>query len=265
VPASLSELQCAMASEVTGHSSPDLREWIRVPEGTDPSQRLAIYRDGYPARIRESLRAAYPATDHILGGRTFDCLAQRYLDGLDAGLRNLNYVGFALPGFLTSDELADELPFLPDLAQLEWAVLECFHSELLEPFDFAEADDWSLADWDRARFKFQPGLALVNSRWPICALRSARATERSKICVELVGHPESALVYRQGFDVMVEPIDRIEALVIARLGQGVSLGRVAAELAAEEVGPATVSGLFTRWSDLGLVSSCSLPAASALD
>jgi len=248
-----------MAAHVLGRTGPSLAPRIRVPEGVDASARLAVHGDGYLARVGESLRAAYPAVAHILGDSSFESLAARYLDGLDPEQRNLNYVGFALPGFLSTDPLSNDLPFLADLAQLEWAVLECFHSERAEPADLTGCGHWTLDDWEIARIEFQPGLALVHSQWPICALRDARMLSRSEIDIDLVGHPECALVHRQGFEVVVQAIGRTEARIMARLGQGVSLGEVTADLEADDIGAGNVGGLFTRWTSLGLVIACQGP------
>jgi hypothetical protein len=256
---SLAELERALAARILGGTDPAVERWVRVPAGADAGARLAVHTAGYPARVTESLREAFPATALILGDGSFASLGERYAAQLPAELRNLNDAGAALSAFLRSDPLGDRLPFLPDLARLEWAVVECFHSELTEPFDASVCAGWGMDDWAEARVEFQPGMALVRSAWPIRELREARHRERSAIDVDLTDRPDRVLVSRRGFEVAVETVEAIEALAIERLLAGDRLGEVTAHLAAAGAEVDAVAHLFGRWASLGLVAACRSP------
>ena len=240
MPPSLAELERALASHILTGEGPKLEKWIRVPAGVDAAARLAVYTRGYPARVTESLRETFPAIANILGEGTFAALAARYRPKIPAELRNLNDIGAALPAFLRSDHLRHQLPFLPDLAELEWAVALCFHAEHATAFDASISRGWRMEDWERARVELQPGLALVRSDWPLRELRETRDNERSQIDVDLVGRPDRVLVRRRGFEVAVESVGEIEAESIERLLAGEPLGDAMARMAVAGVGSATV-------------------------
>jgi len=140
---SLAELQRALAARIVAGEGPDLDDWICVPSEADLAARVAVYVQGYPARIREALRETFLAVAHILGDRSFAALADRYARGVPADLRNLNLVGAAFPAHLESDRASDDLPFLPALAELEWAVDRCFHADLLPAFEPSACSGWS--------------------------------------------------------------------------------------------------------------------------
>lgn len=257
VQPSLAELQRALAARILARGeSTDLEALICVPAAADAAARVAVYADGYPARIREALRETFPAVAQILGDGSFAALADRYAKDLSADLQNLNFVGAALPAYLGSDRVRGDLPFLPALAELEWAVDRCFHAELLPPFAASACSGWSLEQWSRARVGFQPGLGLVCGPWPLRELRETARCERSEIDVDLVDRHDRVLVYRRGFDVVVESVEAAEADAVASLRGGELLGEVAAKLADSGAEPAAVSGYFGRWSALGLVVSC---------
>jgi len=258
---SLAELQRALAARILTGPETSLEAWIRVPDGADASARLAVHVDGYPARIREALRETFPAVAHILGGTSFAALADRYADVLPADLRNLNSIGAALPAFLESDPMSGDLPFLPALARLEWAVDRCFHSGLLPPFDASCCSTWSLEQWGRARIRFQPGLALICAPWPLRELRETCGYERSEIDVDLIDRFDRLLIYRRDFEVVVESIGAAEAEAVALLQDRAPLGEVAAKLAAAGAEPDSVAGYFGRWASLGLVVSCEFSRA----
>ncbi len=253
---SLAELQGAVAARILGADAPGVEDWVRVPDGVDVATRLAVYTQGYAARVSEALREAFPAVAHILGGGSFASLAMRYAEDVPAELRNLNRVGAALPAFLADDRLSRNLPFLSDLARLEWAVVECFHGELREPFDASSCSAWDMDDWAGTRVAFQATTAIVRSAWPLRELREARHSERSAIDVDLVDRPDCVLVYRSGFEVVTESIGETEASAFERLCAGQPLGEVTAALAREGAEPNVVSGLFGRWVALGLVVFC---------
>jgi hypothetical protein len=128
---SLRELQRLMAAQILGadpHPPATLGRWLAVPPGSRPSDRLAVYVDGYPARLHDALGEQFPAVTRLVGAARFHALVHRYLRA--AGLRsyNLNDAGAEMSAFLRADALGAELPFLADLADLEWAVVRAFHA-----------------------------------------------------------------------------------------------------------------------------------------
>jgi len=258
VQPSLADLERALAARIVEGDRADLDSWICVPAEADPAARVAVYVGGYPARIREALRETFPAVAHILGGGSFAALAARYAKAVPADLRNLNFVGAALPAYLESDRAADDLPFLPALAELEWAVERCFHSDLQPAFEPSTCAGWSMEDWERATIGFQSGLALVCAPWPLRELRETRDRDRSEIDVDLVGRYDRVLVYRRGFDVVVESIGKAEAEAIGSLRNRERLGEVTTKLAGLGADADSVVGFFGRWVSLGLVVSCEL-------
>lgn len=87
-------------------------------------------------------------------------------------------------------------------------------------------------------------------------LRETCRRERSEIDVDLVGRHDRVLVYRRGFEVVVESIGAVEAEAIDSLQDRELLGEVTAKLADSGAEPGSVVELFGRWVSLGLVVSC---------
>jgi hypothetical protein len=256
MPPSLAEIQDALARSILGADVSPARPYASVPAGVDLDARLSAYTDGYPARILESLREVFPATAKILGESSFQALVGRYRHHVPAGWCNLGRIGERLATHLRTDPLTNELPFLPDLAQLEWAVIECFHAEQVEPFDVSQCGEWGMDDWARARIVFQPGTTIVSSEWPIRALRAARDLERTEIDVDLIDRPEHVWIHRRGLDVSTRCVDTTEAGALVRLLAGATLGEVMAELTSANAGPEAVVALFAGWASAGLVVDC---------
>jgi hypothetical protein len=218
--------------------------------------RLGAYTGGYPARLEEALAESFPALRHVLGGDTFHRMVHRYLPHVPAGLYNLTDTGAHLPAWLAGDTLADEVPLAVDLARLEVAVQRAFHATLDAPFDPAPLAAWTLDDWDAAVLRFQPGVALVRSRWPVHDVWEARKQPRETIDIVVEGRPQQVLVYRSGWRVAAEVVDRVEGELLARLLDGARLGMALSALETHGIAGDTVTTWLAGWVGRGIVAGC---------
>jgi hypothetical protein len=254
----LHELQRVLTQHIVAGDGPPLDAWIRVPDGADPAARVAVYTEGYPARVTEALRETFPALANILGDGSLAGLSERYRAVLRDEPINLNDVGADLPHFLRTDPLTDRLPFLSELAELEWRVTRCFHAAVTSRFDPRDCADWSLDDWQGARIRFQPGLSLLRSDWPLRALYATRDQDRSEIDVDLEQGGECLLIFRRGFEVVVEALEPGEAAAIEAFLANSTLAEVSDQLARDAARNDEVVELFQRWVAASLVASVQL-------
>jgi hypothetical protein len=231
---------------------------ILAPPRGRAAERLGVYVDGYPARVREVLAETFPAVAHVIGPQALTDLTQRYLASVPLRSGNLNHAGAEVSAFLRDDPLTASLPFLADLAELEWSVARAFHAREDPPFDPTPLAEWSLEDWDHAVLRFQPSVSVVASDWPIREIWERRETPIEKIDIALQNRPDRVLVRRAGFDVACESLPAAEARALAALLAGQTLGQVAELLAAEGDGPAVISTWFARWMNLGMIGRISI-------
>ncbi len=237
-----------------------LERLIDVHDGC-AAERLAVYVNAYPARIGDALEEQFPALAHIVGIEAFAGLVHRYIEAVPLHSYNLNDAGAELPQFLGADRLTGWLPFLPDLAQLEWRVARAFHAREHTPADPSAFVDWSVEDWTGAVLRFQPWVALVCCGWPIREIWDARETPRADIDIDLSNRPDRVLVRRSGYTVLCESLDHTAARCLAALLEGQTLGRVTEALAANGSDPASVSASFARWMELRMITGCERTAS----
>src|SRR5262249_52105235 len=120
------------------------------------AERLGVYAGGYPVRVQEALAETYPAVAHLVGDGAFAGLVRRFVAAVPLCSYNLNDAGVELPAFLRHDRLSVGLPFLPDLARLEWQLACAFHAHEQTPLDPSAVAAWSLDQWQQAVVRFQP-------------------------------------------------------------------------------------------------------------
>lgn len=131
---SLAERQNGFAQALLDASEP-VPMGLDGPAGTARAERFAVYRNNVAVGLIEALRSAFPVTDQLVGSEFFTVMAHAHaLESPPASPVLLHYGG-DFPAFVARFEPAAALPYLSELAALEWLWLESYH----------EADEAALA------------------------------------------------------------------------------------------------------------------------
>lgn len=228
------------------------------PQGGDPGEaRLEVYAGGYPARIAESLKESFEAVQHILGEGMFLKTAYAYAQTRPSKSFDLGLAGRDFPDFLKHARVTEKLPFLPDLAALEWKISEAFHAYDQPAMNPAALMSVAPEDWEGLVFDFRPSAALIKAAWPVVDLWRARRVPIEEFDIEVTNRPQKAIVIRSGFKVICEPLESEEFEVLSGLAAGRTLGEVCETLAERlpEDGEIPLDVWFGRWTGLGLFTS----------
>ncbi len=227
------------------------------PQGGAPGvERLAVYAGGYLARVEEALAEVYPAVRQVLGHGVFTELAQAYAAQVPSHDYNLSFAGRHLAEFLSAWPRTRELPFLPDLARLEWAVSEAFHAFEVPPLALETLADHPVEAWDQLRLGFQPSVRCVTSVWPILDIWEARTRPVDTVRIALVDRPQQVLVARRGMQVVCAPLTPWQAQFLTFLLAGQSLGAACQQLAeAAGEAPVPVADWCAAWARDGLIAN----------
>jgi len=108
---SLRDLQHRFAAALAGHAA----------EG---DARLAVYRNAVRANYRNALGATYRVVRELTGAPFFNAAVDAYARAHPSAGGDLNVYGGAFGDFLAAYPYARDLPYLPDVARLEWALDE---------------------------------------------------------------------------------------------------------------------------------------------
>ena len=119
---SLRELQQRFADDLRrgGTSAPTS---VRA-SGGGAGERMAVYSRTIRSTYRNAMAATYPAVRRIVGTSFFDGAVDAYVEAHPSRSGDLNEYGDVFGDFLRGYERAVELPYLPDVARLEWAIDE---------------------------------------------------------------------------------------------------------------------------------------------
>ena len=163
---SLPELQRQFAAAMFGADS-SLADWV-TPRGLEPQARIQIYRNVIRNNLTAALGTAYPAIQKLVGEEFFDAAAARYIRDYPSCSGNLQDYGAAFPDFLAAMHEAIDLPYLADVARLEWARQESYLAADAAALSQAEMSEaLRQPESSTLRFRLHPSLRLVNSSHPI--------------------------------------------------------------------------------------------------
>jgi hypothetical protein len=204
-------------------AAPLAKRWLRgdavLLEG-----RLAIYRANVAASATKALGAAYPVVRLVVGEGFFDGLARAYQRLFPSTSGDLFDYGAAFAEFVTEFPHTQSLPYLADLARLEWAVHRAYGAEDAPPLDQQALAQVAPARQEAIRLKWAAGTAIVDSNFPIAHLwRIHQSDFEGEFRVDW-SVQECALVAREGFRVVVSTLCAANAAFIASSLAGASLG-----------------------------------------
>lgn len=196
------------------------------------ADRLAVYEGGHRARLVEALANDYPALQRVLGEAAFASLTVRYERRFPSTSHDLGRLGRHLARFLEADPLTRDLPFLPDLARLEWALAEAFVAADEAPVTWAAlAALGPDAVADRV-LRLKAGTALVRSAWPVSEIWRLRDRTDAEVDLAVEGRPEAVVIHREGLELRIRAVSESEARLLAAAAEGVRLSDLATEDAA---------------------------------
>ena len=141
-----------------------------LAKASDADERVAIYRNTVFANYRNALGATYPVVRLLTGAPFFNAAVDAFALAHPSTGGDLNVYGSAFGQFLAAYPHAGELPYLPDVARLEWVIDEAHRAadgdvspeRLLAALAAVPGEEVALT-----RFTLDPSCRLLRSEFPI--------------------------------------------------------------------------------------------------
>ncbi len=205
------------------------------PPGLIHARRFTVHRNNLYASLIEVLRARYPVIERLVGGDFFKPAASLFVSAHPPSTPVLIEYGEDFPAFLESFEPARGLPYLADVARLEWLRHVAYHAADRTPAPIAS----SLASVSPERaggltFAFHPSAGLIASPYPIVSIWETNTLDERVRPIGPALPSEAALVIRPQLQVNVLRLDAAGHAFTAALAAGETLGQAAARAAANE-------------------------------
>jgi hypothetical protein len=162
----LRELQSLFRESLLAGDEEAVMEQIEG-DGLDPRARLAVYRHHIFTSLTAVLEAAYPVVCRLVDRRFFAYAADAFIRQHPPTGPCLAEYGAAFPDFLAGFPPCEGLPYLPDVARLEWAIHRASETAPTAPLDHPRLSAVAPVDMPRLRFAMDPTLSFLTSPWPV--------------------------------------------------------------------------------------------------
>ena len=188
-----------------------------------------VYRNNVAVSLAEAVRAAYPVTSQLLGEGLSKQIGLAFARAHPPRSPVMALYGEGFEAFLANHPVAKQKPFLVDMARLEWAWREAYHTAAAAPLTLgmlAAADPEKL---DGMRLVPHPAARLIGSRFPVGTIYAIESgiSDADPQTVDL-RRAETVLVVRPEIKVGVHLISEGGARFFKASADGTSLGDAAA-------------------------------------
>ncbi len=188
----LADMQRDFARAVLAGEVPGAR---LAPGRVPAAQAIQVHRNTVIGALVNALRLTYPSVDALVGEAFFDHVGANFAQSHPPARGRLAGYG---EGFI--DFLADHvpsLPYLPDVAQLDWAMDRAtLAPDAVKPFalDAGVTLEWPVS------------LALVRMGYPADEIRTALGDDAALLAIDMRAGPRGLLVWRKGGNVLTRAI-----------------------------------------------------------
>ena len=199
--------------------------FLRQCQGPASAERFALYRGNLSATWRRTLGHAYPVVLALVGEEFFAGLARAYGRQYPSDSPDLNQFGARFADFLAAFPHVADLPYLPDMARLEWAVHLAHYAPDAQGVAPAALAALSPQQLEASRWMLHPACGLLASSWQVPALwlahQEGEGYGKFPQDLQLASH---ALVCRPRWQAQVLVLDEAAHAALVLLQQGLPFG-----------------------------------------
>ncbi len=140
---------------------------IKAPNNLTPDQGIEIYKNSIHGQLHRVIQEIYPVSLQLVGEKFFHFTVTHYINSFPSISPDLGDYGANLAEFLEDFEQVSQLPYLPDIARLEWGYHRVFNGEKEDYLDFKELAKVPQSQWNNIIFHLPKNRVLLESNYPI--------------------------------------------------------------------------------------------------
>lgn len=231
--------------------------------GSDINSRFAVYCNNVVSSLINALADTYPVVQQLVGDTFFRAMANIFVRQCPPQSRVLTYYGADFSAFIEAFAPAQSVPYLADVARLEFARVQAYHSADIAALD-ANQIGQALSNpeaLEQMTFTLHPSLHVLSSAHAIVSLWGAHQGHLDLSQVK-PDNAEHALIIRNQLDVEVMQISNAGAAFIRALKDSHPLA-AAAEKATEEQADFDLTAYLAHLIQTGAITDFSVTRLDA--
>ncbi len=198
----------AVPLDVTSHTMPR------------PTRRFDVYRNNVVASLADVLQGHFPVVTRLVGEEFFRAMARCFIVDHPPRSPILSRYGGLFPAFIQKFPPVQDLPYLADVARLEWLQRRAYHARDQVSLTAAVLEALPKTRLPRLTFELHPSVGLLVSRFPVVSIWRTNTLDAEVEAISLDSGGEAALVVRPLLDVQVVPLPPEAETFVALLMMG---------------------------------------------
>ncbi|MSO73076.1 MAG: DUF2063 domain-containing protein [Rhodospirillaceae bacterium] len=227
-PETLPDLQQRFRATVLGNDDAPLSGLVQTSGGSLPA-RIDVYRNTVQSSLVDVLATAFPVVQRVVGEVYFAGLARRFIVGAPPRLPQLSTYGADFAAYIGAGDIHKQLPYLADVARLEWARGAAYFAADAPLLDPATLGLLAPEDMERKVFSLHPAARLIRSSFPIYRIWQVNQPDVTDVPAVDMSVGEDALISRPRYHVVTRAIARADAAFVAAIAAGGTLASAAAQ------------------------------------
>ncbi|MGF1759020.1 DNA-binding domain-containing protein [Photobacterium sagamiensis] len=210
---SLHQLQRAFA-EALHYQPSDISE--QIASGPFPAEQLIqVYRNNFIIGLSEVLEATYPGVKAVVGDECFSQLARQHILSHPLQQGDVSHYGEGLAETINDTaELSQAVPYLADLALLEWYVDRVTYQPVINPrFPLHKLQGLAEADFPALQFEVPQPTRCLDSDFAVVTLWQMIADDNFEDID--INQPESAVIQHRPDQILVMNTNQAATALIA--------------------------------------------------
>lgn len=217
----LRETQQQFIKHVFQQQQNGLSAYICADSSLSGTQRLQIYQQNIYAGLNKALTSLYPAIKKIVGEDFFNAATYHYIQQHPSTVINLNQFGENFSAFIAKLAPAQSLPYLSELAQLEWGYHQTSLAPDAEPLALTQLATIPQARYDQIKFHLHPASQLFSFSYPIFRIwQLCQAAPDNKENIDLDAGGEFILLIRRQLTIEFELLSAAEFALLSAFVAG---------------------------------------------
>lgn len=259
-PPELRELQ-RLFYDAIATQNPDriqqLKPQMRSTEHLSFERGLSAYQGSLVGKLSRALEEIYPVCCRLVGVQFFTAMARQYIRRYPSQSPDLGDYGEQLPEFVAQFEPAASLPYLSDVARLEWHWHRIFNSADQPGLDLAALGQVPPDRWPELVLQLPDNSVLMTSLYPVHRIWQSNQTDASNPeTIDLDEGDVHLFLWRDQYETRIDLPNAVEWQLLQAFASGDTFGEICAQF--EHSDEIDVTALLPIWVQRGWVTGFTL-------
>ncbi len=217
---SLAELQVQFCDALRSTEQPPQELLDELLDDGLNLQRFNVYRNNFIVLNADALADMYPVVKRLLGESAFQMLATRYVRQQPPMERTLLLYGEGFADYMNSLAELSALPYLADVARLEYAWTAAYHAEEVGRLDQRTLSSVLPEAFGLLRLITHPSMQCIESSFPIYRIWMVNQGDELDQAVSLDEGASHLIIIRPDTEVDVRAVSAAEWRLLDHLQRG---------------------------------------------